>query len=102
MCVVDDLYQLIGYVGDDEAQYVCHTCLSQSDELTPSKPEWLVALEKLRTTGFSIICTSILDKKYAQPVAKVDVLELEAFYQTHKDGIITLQNVIYNLRVWNN
>ena len=84
--IADDLYELVGYVGDDEAQYVCKLCLTRANKPRLGRPEWLIALEKLRIKGFSIICTSILNKKYAQPVAKVDEEELKAFYDRHGEG----------------
>ena len=82
----DDLYELIGYVGDDEAQYECRTCISKAGRPVPEKADWLVALEKNRVKGFSIVCASILDKKYSQPVARIDEEELKRFYDNHKNG----------------
>ena len=85
-CYTDDLYELIGYVGDDEAQYECRTCISKAGKPVPEKADWLVALEKNRVKGFSIVCASILDKKYSQPVARIDEEELKRFYDKHKNG----------------
>lgn len=85
-CSSDDLYELIGYVGDDEAQYECRTCMAKAGKPVPKKADWLVALEKNRLKGFSIVCASILDKKYSHPVAKIDEEELKSFYDKHKEG----------------
>jgi len=81
--LLDDLYELIGYVGDDEAQYVCRTCLPVQP---PGKPDWLETLEKLRNKGFNIIIASLMDKKYSAHLNKIDLNELKKFYETHHDG----------------
>lgn len=88
--VIDDLYELIGFVSDDEAQYVCRRCSVSNQLLVNGKPEWLIALETLRTKGFSIICASLLDKKYSQSIAKIDDAELRAFYDAHQHGMYFL------------
>jgi len=68
-------------------QYECRTCIIKANKPLTARPDWLIALETLRTKGFSIICTSLMDKKFTQPLAKIDEEELKAFYNEHEEGV---------------
>ena len=95
----DDLYELIGFVSDDEAQYVCRKCSGggSNQPLVNGRPEWLLALESLRTKGFSIICASLLDKKYSQSIASIDEPELKAFYDKYQHRTSVFQSLLHNI-----
>lgn len=96
--LTDDLYELIGYVGDDEAQYVCRNCNPTSYNQM-EKPDWLKTLESLRTKGFSIVVTSLMDKKYCQTIADINQEELCEFYRNNSEGTKKLQITQHHVTV---